>query len=117
MIRLSHRVGDLITFFTGNDNEVRAWTVARGTEALKAAGKIHSDFERGFIRAEVVAFEDLAECGSLAEARGRGMRRVYLEPHMGISASTSESSALVASSRTKIGASLRNARASAMRCR
>ena len=75
MIRLSHRVGDLITFFTGNENEVRAWTVARGTEALKAAGKVHSDFERGFIRAEVVAFEDLAECGSLVEARALGVLR------------------------------------------
>ncbi len=75
MIALSYLVADLITFFTGNDNEVRAWTAARGTEALKAAGKVHSDFERGFIRAEVVAFDALAECGGLAEARRRGVLR------------------------------------------
>lgn len=75
MVRLSHDVGDLVTFFTGNPNEVRAWTVPRGTTALKAAGKVHSDFERGFIRAEVVGFEDLAGCGSIAEARRRGVLR------------------------------------------
>ena len=75
MIRLSHEAADLITFFTGNQNEVRAWTVPRGTTALKAAGKVHSDFERGFIRAEVVSFEELADCGSLAEARRRGVLR------------------------------------------
>ena len=75
MIRLSHDVLDLVTFFTGNPNEVRAWTVARGTTALSAAGKIHSDFERGFIRAEVVGFDDLAQCGSIAEARRQGLLR------------------------------------------
>ena len=75
MIRVSHDVSDIITFFTGNSNEVRAWTVARGTQAAGAAGKIHSDFERGFIRAEVVAFDDLAQSGSLAEARKRGVLR------------------------------------------
>ena len=75
MIQLSHDVGDLLTFFTGNTNDVRAWTVPRGTTALKAAGKVHSDFERGFIRAEVIAFEDLADCGSVAEARRRGVLR------------------------------------------
>jgi ribosome-binding ATPase YchF (GTP1/OBG family) len=75
MIRLSHEVGDLITFFTGNRNDVRAWTVARGTTAQKAAGKVHTDFERGFIRAEVVAYDDLADCGSVSEARNRGVLR------------------------------------------
>ena len=75
MIRLSHEAGDLITFFTGNDNEVRAWTVPTGILALKAAGKVHSDFERGFIRAEVVAYEDLDAGGSIAEARRRGTLR------------------------------------------
>ena len=75
MITLSQGAADLITFFTGNDNEVRAWTVPKGTTALKAAGKVHSDFERGFIRAEVVAFDALTECGSLAEARRRGLLR------------------------------------------
>ena len=73
--RLSYEVGELITFFTGNPNEVRAWPVPRGTTALKAAGKVHSDFERGFIRAEVVKFENLAACGSIAEARRRGVLR------------------------------------------
>lgn len=75
MIRLSHDVGDLITFFTGNANEVRAWTIPRETAAVQAAGKVHSDFERGFIRAEVVPFDELAACGSLAEARKRGVLR------------------------------------------
>ena len=75
MLKLSHDVADLITFFTCNPNEVRAWTLPRGTRALEAAGKVHSDFERGFIRAEVVKFADLAECGSVAEARKRGVLR------------------------------------------
>ena len=75
MVRLSHQAMDLITFFTGNDNEVRAWPVPSGTTALEAAGKVHSDFARGFIRAEVVAYGDLEECGSLAEARRRGLLR------------------------------------------
>ena len=75
IIRLSHDVADLITFFTGNQNDVRAWTVPRGSTALKAAGRVHSDFERGFIRAEVVSFEDLDTCGTVAEARKRGLLR------------------------------------------
>ena len=73
MIRLSQEVLDLVTFFTGNGNEVKAWPVPRGTTALQAAGRIHSDFERGFIRAEVVGFDDLKSCGSMAEARRRGL--------------------------------------------
>ena len=75
MISLSHEVADLVTFFTGNDNEVRAWTVARGSTALEAAGKVHSDFERGFIRAEVIGSDELVESGSVAEARRRGVLR------------------------------------------
>ena len=75
MIGLSHETADLIAFFTGNQNEVRAWTVARGTIAVKAAGKVHSDFERGFIRAEVIGFDDLMESGTTAEARNRGRLR------------------------------------------
>ena len=75
MVRLSYEAMDLITFFTGNDNEVRAWPVTAGTTAVEAAGKVHSDFARGFIRAEVVAHADLEECGSLAEARRRGLLR------------------------------------------
>ena len=66
---------DMIAFFTGNDNEVRSWTVRRGTTAAKAAGGIHSDFERGFIRAEVIGTADLLECGSTRQARSRGLLR------------------------------------------
>ena len=75
MVRLTQEAADLLTFFTGNPNEVHAWTVGRGTTAIEAAGRIHSDFERGFIRAEVVAFDGLAESGSVAEARRRGLLR------------------------------------------
>lgn len=75
MIALSHRAAGVVTFFTGNDNEVRAWTVPRGTDASAAAGRIHSDFERGFIRAEVIAAPDLHRCGSVAAARRLGLLR------------------------------------------
>ena len=75
MVRLSYEALDRITFFTGGPKEVRAWTVARGDSAPRAAGRIHSDMERGFIRAEVVGFEDLADCGSENEARKRGLMR------------------------------------------
>ncbi|HOK43025.1 MAG TPA: DUF933 domain-containing protein, partial [Thermoclostridium caenicola] len=57
------------------ESEVRAWTIVKGTKAPQAAGKIHSDFERGFIRAEVVAYEDLIRCGSYAAAREQGLVR------------------------------------------
>ncbi len=75
MIALAHDVCDMITFFTGNDNEVHAWTVTTGTTALKAAGRVHTDFERGFIRAETIAYDDFDACGSVAEARKRGLLR------------------------------------------
>ena len=75
MIRMSHEVLDLVTFFTGNINEVRAWPVPRETPAVRAAGKVHSEFERGFIRAQVIGFDDLARCESLAEARRQGLMR------------------------------------------
>ena len=75
MVALSQKILDLITFFTGNDKEVRAWPIAIGSTALEAAGKVHSDFERGFIRAEVVAFEELERFGSVAEARKQGVLR------------------------------------------
>ncbi len=75
VIRESFRLLDLISFFTANDKEVRAWTLQRGSPASKAAGRIHSDFERGFIRAEVIAFEDLKKSGSLAAARDQGLMR------------------------------------------
>ncbi len=65
----------LISFLTAGPEEVRAWTITKGTKAPQAAGKIHTDFERGFIRAEVIAFDDLVECGSTAVARDKGLMR------------------------------------------
>ncbi len=75
LIREGYRLLGLISFLTAGEPEVRAWTIARGTKAPQAAGKIHSDFERGFIRAEVVAFDDLMACGSLAAAKEKGLVR------------------------------------------
>ena len=75
MIALTHQALDLVTFFTANASEARAWTVSRGTPVIEAAGRIHSDFEKGFIRAETIGFEDLALCGTLGEARKRGLLR------------------------------------------
>lgn len=66
----------LITFLTTGPDESRAWTVARGTPAPQAAGRVHSDMEKGFIRAEVVSYEDLVECGSEQEAKKRGLLRL-----------------------------------------
>ncbi len=76
MIRLSHELLGLISFFTVVSDEIKAWTIHRETTAVKAAGKVHTDMERGFIRAEVVAFDDLVKCGSIAEARKQGLLHV-----------------------------------------
>jgi len=65
----------LISFLTAGKPEVRAWTIKRGTKAPQAAGKIHTDFERGFIRAEVIAYDDLIACGSMAAAKEKGLVR------------------------------------------
>ncbi len=65
----------LISFLTAGKQEVRAWTIKKGTKAPGAAGKIHSDFERGFIRAEVIAYDDLMECGSMVAAKEKGLVR------------------------------------------
>ena len=65
----------LISYLTAGEPEVRAWTIKKGTKAPQAAGKIHSDFERGFIRAEVVSYEDLVSCGSIAAAKEKGIYR------------------------------------------
>jgi hypothetical protein len=73
--RLSFDLLDLISFFTGNEDECRAWTVPRDTPAPRAAGKVHSDMERGFIRAEVIRWDELVGHGSLAEARRHGALR------------------------------------------
>ena len=75
IIRLSYDVIGLITFLTIGDDEVRAWELQKGTTASRAAGKIHTDFEQGFIRAEVVPFGELVACGGFAEARKRGELR------------------------------------------
>ena len=76
VVRLSCDLLSLVSFFTYVSKEVRAWTVQASTPAVEAAGKIHSDMERGFIRAEVIAFEDLARCGSVAQCRKQGLLRL-----------------------------------------
>lgn len=76
LIRASYRLLGLISFFTVGEDECRAWTIRAGTTALEAAGEIHSDIQRGFIRAEVVKYEDLVSAGSLAEARNRALLRL-----------------------------------------
>jgi GTP-binding protein YchF len=75
LIRRSYDLTGLISFLTAGEDEVRAWPIPRGTRAPQAAGEIHTDLERGFIRAEVVAYDDLLAAGSLAEARKRGLLR------------------------------------------
>jgi len=76
LIRAGYELLGLITFFTAGEQESRAWTVPRETKAPQAAGKIHSDMEKGFIRAEVTAYSDLIACGSAAAVRERGLLRV-----------------------------------------
>ncbi len=75
LIKASYALLGLISFLTSGEDECRAWTIVRGTKAPQAAGKIHTDFERGFIRAEVVAFDDLKACGTMAAAREKGLIR------------------------------------------
>ena len=75
MLRLSQQVLGLITFFTVNEAEGRAWPIAAGSTALEAAGKVHTDMARGFIRAEAIGWQELAEAGSFAEARKHGLLR------------------------------------------
>jgi ribosome-binding ATPase len=76
VIRTSYELLGLISFLTAGEDECRAWTIRRGTRAQAAAGEIHSDIERGFIRAEVVAFDDLVKAGSLAACREAGTLRL-----------------------------------------
>ncbi|HBA38942.1 MAG TPA: hypothetical protein DCZ05_04130 [Deltaproteobacteria bacterium] len=75
-MRASYQLLDLISFLTTGKDEVRAWTIKRGTTARKAAGKIHSDIERGFIRAEVVPYEEFIALGSEAKCREAGKLRL-----------------------------------------
>ncbi|MCI7813455.1 MAG: redox-regulated ATPase YchF [Lachnospiraceae bacterium] len=73
LIKASYSLLGLISYLTAGETETRAWTIKRGTKAPAAAGKIHSDFERGFIRAEVVNYQDLLDCGSYAAAKEKGL--------------------------------------------
>jgi len=75
LIKASYRLLGLISFLTAGPQEVRAWTIVKGTKAPQAAGKIHSDFEKGFIRAEVVAYDDLIKAGSYTIAKEKGLVR------------------------------------------
>ena len=76
LVKASYRLLDLISFLTAGEPEVRAWTIKRGTKAPGAAGKIHTDFEKGFIRAETIAYDKLIECGgNLATAKEKGLIR------------------------------------------
>ena len=75
LIKAGYSLLGLISFLTAGPKEVRAWTIKKGTKAPQAAGKIHSDFERGFIRAEVIAYDDLIACGSMAAAKEKGLVR------------------------------------------
>ncbi len=76
LIKKSYKLLGLISFLTAGKPEVRAWTITKGTKAPQAAGKIHSDFEKGFIRAEIVSYDDLMACGSYAAARDKGLVRL-----------------------------------------
>ena len=76
LIKASYHILGLISYLTAGEPEVRAWTITRGTKAPQAAGKIHTDFERGFIRAEVVSYDDLIACGSHNAAKEKGLIRL-----------------------------------------
>ena len=76
LVAASYSLLVLISFLTAGEDECRAWTIKVGTKAPQAAGKIHSDIERGFIRAEVVSYDDLVECGSEAAAKEKGVYRL-----------------------------------------
>jgi GTP-binding protein YchF len=76
IIQAAYSVVGLISFLTAGEDECRAWTIRRNTPAVEAAGKIHSDIQKGFIRAEVVAFDDLKRLGSMKEVRAKGLQRL-----------------------------------------
>lgn len=76
LIKASYSLLDLISYLTAGEDECRAWTIKRGTKAPQAAGKIHTDFERGFIRAETIAYDKFIECGgNMAAAKEKGLLR------------------------------------------
>ena len=76
LIKASYSLLGLISYLTAGEPEVRAWTIKKGTKAPQAAGKIHSDFERGFIRAEIVSYDDLMDCGTYTAAKEKGLVRL-----------------------------------------
>ena len=76
LIRKSYSLLGLISYLTAGEKETRAWTITKGTKAPQAAGKIHTDFEKGFIRAEVVDWQTLLECGSYNAAKEKGLVRM-----------------------------------------
>ena len=76
IIKEGYALLGLISYLTAGKQEVRAWTITKGTKAPQAAGKIHTDFEKGFIRAEVISFDDLMKCGSMAAAKEKGLVRL-----------------------------------------
>ena len=73
LIKASYSLLGLISYLTSGEDETRAWTIKKGTKAPQAAGKIHTDFERGFIKAEVIQYQDLMDCGSIAAAKEKGL--------------------------------------------
>ena len=75
LVKVGYKTLGLISYLTAGEKETRAWTITVGTKAPQAAGKIHSDFEKGFIRAEIVNYQDLLDCGSTAVAKERGLMR------------------------------------------
>ena len=76
LVKASYHLLGLISYLTAGKQETRAWTITEGTKAPGAAGKIHTDFERGFIRAEVVNYQDLLDCGSYTSAKEKGLVRL-----------------------------------------
>jgi hypothetical protein len=75
VVRITYETLGLVSFLTVGDDEVRAWSVPSGISAQEAAGAVHSDFRRGFIRAEVIPYDDLVRCGSIAQGRREGVLR------------------------------------------
>lgn len=82
LIKASYELLGLMSYLTAGEDETRAWTIKVGTKAPQAAGKIHTDFERGFIKAEVVNYKDLLESGSYAGAREKGLVRMEGKEYM-----------------------------------
>ena len=76
LVVASYDILGLMSYLTAGEIEVRAWTIKKGTKAPQAAGKIHSDIERGFIKAEIVSYDDLVNCGSMVKAREKGLIRL-----------------------------------------